>query len=112
MPEVKLIAEFNTCKCGCTETVTGKAVQPYKDSGKIPQEALVLTRQVQVPILQPTSVALTCPFLILSYDHCLDCGREYLVRAEVVNLPITFQQQGPGKGSGQGFGLPPGFGRG
>ena len=112
MPEVKLIAEFNACKCGCTETVTGKAVQPYKDAGKIPQESPVACRRVQVPLLQPTKVALTCPVLFLSFDHCLDCGREYLVRAEVFDAPITFQQQRPGQGPGQGFGLPPEFGRG
>ena len=108
MPESKLIAEFNSCKCGCTETVTKVAIQPYKESGKVPQEASVSCRRIQVPLLQPTQMALTCPVLFLSYDHCLECGEEYLVRAEVVNAPVTFQQPG----SGQGFGLPPGFGKG
>jgi len=112
MPESKLIAEFNSCKCGCTETVTGKAVQPYKDNGKIPQESPVASRRVQIPILQTTQMALTCPVLFLSYDHCLECGEERLVRAEVVDAPITFQQPKPGQAPGQGFGLPPGFGKG
>ena len=112
MPESKLIAEFNSCKCGCTETVTRKAVQPYIDNGKIDKEAPVACRRVQIPLVQPSQMALTCPVLSLSFDHCLECGEERLVRAEVVNAPITFQQSKPGQGSGQGFGLPPGFGRG
>ena len=112
MPESKVIAEFDTCKCGCTETVTRKAVQPYKDSGKIPQESHVASRREQIPILQPTQMALTCPILFLSYDHCLECGIEYLVRAEVIDTPVTFQQPKQGQGPGQGFKLPPGFGRG
>ena len=124
MPESKLIAEFKCPKCSGwwprlirfflrkpeSTTVTRVAIQPYKDNGKIPQEAPVAMRRVQVPLLQPTQMALTCPVLLLSYDHCLECGEERLVRAEVVNAPVTFQQQG--QAPGQGFGLPPGLGRG
>ncbi len=112
MPESKLIVEFNSCKCGCTETVTQVAIQPYKDSGKVDKDALVTSRRVQIPLVQPTTVALTCPVLFFSYDHCLECGEERLVRAEVVDAPITFKQAGPGQAPGQAFGLPPGFGKG
>ncbi len=121
MPESKVIAEYKCPKCNGwwprllrflfrkpdPTTVTRVAIQPYKDNGKVDKEALVACRRVQIPLVQPTTVALTCPVLSYSYDHCLECGEEYLVRAEVVDAPVTLQTKGGPLG-----GLPPGFGQG
>ncbi len=127
MPETTLIAEFKCPKCNRwwprlirklfkqpePTTVTKVAIQPYKDSGKIPQEAPVASRRVQVPLLQPTQVSLTIPILVGSYDNCLECGREYLVRAEVIIAPMTVKAMpGPGQNPFGDQDLLQGFGKG
>ncbi len=107
MPEIKVIAEFDECpECGCVATVTREAIQPFKDSGKIPQDAEVASRTFRLPLLQPTSVSLTCPVMQLCWDHCLECGREYLVKAVVVEAPLTVKDMPRGNPFGQ---MPPGF---
>ena len=115
MPEQpKIIREFKCTKCGASETVTGLALQPLMDNGKIPKDTPYALRREPVPLLQPSQVALTAPVLVVSWDICAKCGTLYPVRAEVVEAPITSQQVS-GKGQSPfGFGgpLPPGGGRG
>ena len=120
MPEVKVIAEYKCPKCNgwwprlirfflrkpSLRTITGEAIQPYKDAGKIPQDAEVASRTLRLPLVQPSSVALTFPVMQLCFDHCLKCGKEHLVKAVVVEAPLTVRDVPGGNPFGQ---MPPGF---
>ncbi len=127
MPEAKLIREFKCPKCSSwwsrffrwllrkplEGTVTGLALQPLMEKGKVPKDTSYALRRELVPLLQPPQVTLTSPVLVVSWDICAKCGTLHPVRAEVVEAPITMQPAG-GKG-GSPFGSqgqkPRGFAR-
>ncbi len=113
MEDYSLPLVFDKCPwCGCEEKITVLACQDVKD---IPEGTPVAATRIGIPLMgSHPPIGLTIQTLLLSFDYCAECGRQYLVKAEKVTSPIQFQMkqgqaQGPG---GNGPGLPPFFGRG
>ena len=81
----QLPLEFTECPyCESEETIgrIGAA-----EAGVDNPESVSLRQQVAV--MQTSKLGLTVPAMVIAYDICADCGREYVVKVEMKKLPIT-----------------------
>lgn len=82
----KLPLIFSKCRdCGCEKTVSGLVVQEMR-KGAIP--VFTSLRRVITPLENPQTAVLSVPTLIIHYDLCAKCGREYCTKVEIQNAPI------------------------
>ena len=97
------------CECGSEETVSSKGIDILVKRGTLKETVTSSLKKVVVPLIDPQLATLTLPALLLHYDNCWKCGKEYLILIEWKDLPITgkIQQGGPGQAlpgqGGQGF---------
>lgn len=104
LPIVTIFKEFKKCpRCGCKDTIVKAACADLVEKRIMPEGTFVSLQKVQLPLITVTQATLSVPTLLFHYDHCLDCGKKYLIRVEKMDIPITAM---PKKGFG-GFGLDP-----
>ena len=91
--------EFSQCpKCFATATVTRlAAAELLAKGGHIKPDVFLSMRKMIVPLIEPSTAVLSVPAMIVHYDICFDCGTEYCIKVEKLDLPITFTQVQGGK---------------
>lgn len=77
---------FLSCPdCGCDVTISRLIAQEtHKDSIPI----FTSLKQSITPLENPRTAVLTARTLIVHYDICAKCGREYPTKVEIQNVPI------------------------
>ncbi len=79
--------EYKGCPyCGSPIRLVEEALKPYRGKG-VAEDLFAASRRIAMPLKTPTLLTTTMPMLLLEFDHCFDCGREYLVRAHEGNMP-------------------------
>ena len=98
MPESKIIGDFPSCPdCGEIQTISQKAVEPLKESGKLPKDSFSRLETKIVPLEQPRLATVSVPCIVSHFDICASCGRQRCTRVEIINMPIQMAQPGPGQ---------------
>jgi hypothetical protein len=70
---------FSQCPiCHSTERIVEQEVNEAKSEGKIAQERIPCSQLKVIPIIDPASVPLVFSTLQIYYDHCSNCGFEYI----------------------------------
>ena len=107
--EPELIKQYK-CQCGADEPLFAKQVKAAKNRGEVPEAEKLAYKTIQIPVasqkIKPKAGD-QVTIVMLAWDICEKCGREYLYTYKREILPIVFRNEPvekriyvPGNGGG------------